>query len=190
MDILTAVHDAATRLRDATESVGVTTARSTASAEHMNIVHAVTTVASEAAATGETAALALLHIGARDDAPAYLAAANAFTLAREELEHAAVVAPAGGSASGADADGNSWAPQGADGEARSESLTWDAGSTDPLAVEAALADLATALVTALAAASLRLAKPEHILVLGRAGLAAADAYRTIRRDPSDASHLR
>jgi hypothetical protein len=167
MDILTAVRHAAARLHDATAPPDTAPAQPTGAAGPTSTAPPVTALACIAAETGEAAALALVHLGATDDAPAYLTAANGFALARDELEHAA----------GAAAVDN-------------DTVTWHAGSTDVLAVEAALADLAAALVTALASASMRLARPEPIVALGRAGLAAADAYRAMHRDPSHAHHVR
>jgi len=98
--------------------------------------------------------------------------------------------PASKAGGRADAGGDAWTSDRGDGDTDGESLTWDAAITDALTLETALAGLATVLVTALAAASMRLAQPEHVLALSRAGLAAADAYRAIHRDPSDASHIR
>jgi hypothetical protein len=188
MDILTAVHNATSRLRDATEARDTTAAQSGASMR--NSADPVTAVACKAGETGEAAALALVHLGATDDVPAYLSTANAFALAREELEHPNEVAVRVGpslttSSSARDSDVGS-----AVIGVNNETLTWDTGSTNALALETALADLAAALVTTLAAASMRLAQPAPVVALSRASLAAADAYRSIHRDPNHASDLR
>jgi hypothetical protein len=190
MDILTAVHDAASRLRDATTPIDATSASGASSPHAVEAVPPVPAIAAEAAETGETAALALLHLGDLDDAPAYLTAANAFAQLREELENALAVAVDGGAASRVDVGRVAGTGDKAHADTDQETLDWDAASTDAVTLEAALAGLAAAIITALAVATIRLADPGHVVVLSRAGLAAADAYRAVHREPSDARHLR
>jgi hypothetical protein len=171
MDILTAVNAAASRLR-AADTNDVATASGTGSAHPAITGHPLTALVHEAADTAETAALALLHLGAIDDAPAYLSTANAFAQVRDELDHPGVAPPVKSPLT------------------TPLSKVRDLGSTDVLAVEAALADLAAALLTTLAAASGRLTDPAAIVMLSRASLAATDAYHAIHRDTTDARHIR